>query len=176
MIRLLNSMKYAFIKTLSFSPRSHTHINNLHFAAFRRTCMHTEINFMPLHSAALACTQKQTSCHRFRCTHIHTKRKFISSYSHISHRFHLLLFFIFYTFVSFASSRDLTIHNFPHSSFLSHLPYHDQRSASSPSFTPSFTAVSVQRIGILCFGSEDFFNNRRGLKKKGPSCGLSNTR
>ena len=93
LIRLLNSMKYAFIKILSFSPRSHTHINDLHFAAFRRTCMHTEINFMLLHSAACTCIQKQTSCHRFRCTHIHTKRKFISSYSHISHRFHLLFFF-----------------------------------------------------------------------------------
>ena len=78
LIRLLNSMKYAFIKILSFSPRSHTHINDLHFAAFRRTCMHTEINFMPLHSAACTCIQKQISCHRFRCTHIHTKRKFIS--------------------------------------------------------------------------------------------------
>ena len=31
--------------------------NDLHFAAFRRTCMHTEINFMPLHSAACTCIQ-----------------------------------------------------------------------------------------------------------------------
>ena len=64
-----------------------------------------------------------------------------------AHTSFLIIFFK--PFASFANSRDLTIHNLPQSSFLSHLPYHAQKSTNSSSSTPSFAAVSVQRICIL---------------------------